>query len=270
MLPTFLIIGTMKGGTTSLFYYLDEHPQIRMASKRESDFFVARRTYGRGLAWYESLYDGPPGPTIFGESSPNYTKRQIFPGVPERMHQEVPEARLIYCLRDPLERVLSHWVHNVAQGRERRPPDEALASPRENNYVLTSCYHFQLQAYLPYYDLDRILLLDSSDLRADRRTTLRRVFEFLGADPGYDSDAFDRVHHVSSVKDRPARIDRFVPSVRVRAALKSVLPRALTERRPIDGAELSAQARRGVEEVLGADADALRALTGLEFPRWSV
>lgn len=270
MLPTFLIIGAMKGGTTSLFYYLDEHPQVRMASFRESDFFIDRRTYGRGLDWYESLYDGPPGPTLFGESSPNYTKRQIFPGVPERMHAAVPEAKLIYCLRDPIDRIASHWVHNSAHGRERRSFEEALADPAENNYVRTSCYHYQIQAYLPHYDLDRILFVDSNELRAERRATLRRVFAFIGADPGYDSDSFDRLHHVSSIKERPSRLERVVKSVRLRDALRPFMPEYLTEPRPIEDPELSEGARRRLEDTLHPDAEALRSLTGLPFADWAV
>lgn len=270
MLPTFLIIGTMKGGTTSLFYYLAEHPRVRMAAMRESDFFVARRNHGKGLEWYESLYEGPEGPTAFGESSPNYAKRQIFPGVPERMHAAVPDARLIYCLRDPIDRIVSHWVHNASQGRERRTLEDALRDPHDSNYVLTSRYHYQIQAYLPYYDIDRILFVDSLDLRSDRKRTLRRTFAFVGVDPDYDSEAFDLLHHESSAKERPARMDRFVPSVRARNALRPILPSYLSAPRPIETPVLSPPVRGRLEDALRPDAEALRAMTGLAFPEWSV
>ncbi|MEN8374588.1 MAG: sulfotransferase [Gemmatimonadota bacterium] len=270
MLPTFVIIGTMKGGTTSLFYYLAEHPQVRMASLRESDFFVARRNYGKGLAWYESLYDGPEGPSIFGESSPNYAKRQFFPGVPERMHAAVPNARLVYCLRDPIDRIVSHWVHNVSQGRESASLDDALSDPAENTYVRTSQYHYQIRAFLSYYGLDDVLFVDSNELRSDRRRTLRDVFDFVGADPAFEAPAFDRLHHVSSIKERPARMDRFVPSVRLRKALRPLLPAYLGAPRPIEDAAMSPVVRDRIAGVLHADAEALRSLTGKKFEGWSV
>lgn len=270
MLPTFLIIGAMKGGTTSLFYYLAEHPAVRMASMRESDFFLARRNYGRGIEWYASLFDGPPGPTAFGESSPNYSKRQIFPGVPERMHAAVPDARLIYCVRDPIDRIVSHWVHNVSQGRERRSLADALAHPAGENYILTSRYHYQVEAYLEHWDLDRILIVESRALREDRTSVLGDVFAFIGVDPAYESPAFERLHHVSSIKTRPARMDRFVPSVRLRRMLRPWLPRALAEPVPLEVPELDPATRARLEDALHPDAEALRALTGLPFGGWSV
>ena len=270
MLPSFLIIGTMKGGTTSLFYYLDEHPEIRMASMRESDFFIARRNYSRGLDWYAALFGEDDGPRAFGESSPNYTKRQIFPGVAERMHDAVPDARLIYCLRDPIDRIVSHWVHNVSVGRERRDLNEALMDPAESNYVDTSRYHFQIQDYLRFFDEASILYVDSKALRSDRPATLRRAFAFVGVDPDYRSDAFDELHHVSASKERPAPIDRFLPGVRLRKWLRPRLPAALGQPTPIDVPELRSDVRSRLQDVLRPEADAIRSLSGLPLSHWSV
>src|SRR5687768_14093660 len=98
MLPTFVIIGAMKCGTTSLHYYLAQHPEICMPQKKETDFFITEINYHRGRGWYESLFAQPAKITAkaCGEASPNYAKTWQFRGVPERMHDLLPQARLIY------------------------------------------------------------------------------------------------------------------------------------------------------------------------------
>jgi hypothetical protein len=150
MLPTFIVIGAMKSGTTSLYYYLSEHPEIGMSSQKETDFFIAENNYERGLTWYESLFDGSS--KARGEASPNYTKGHLFPGVPARMSDVVPEAKLIYLARDPIERLVSHYAGSRAAGREDRALPEALADLDDCNYVQTSRYHRQREPYLAHYD----------------------------------------------------------------------------------------------------------------------
>src|SRR5687768_8813331 len=102
-LPNLIIIGAMKCGTTSMHGYLRRHRQIEMSGTKELDFFIAGRNWEKGPDWYASQFPG--GTAIRGESSPNYTSALIFPGVPERMHSVVPDARLLFMVRDPVDRI---------------------------------------------------------------------------------------------------------------------------------------------------------------------
>ena len=136
MLPTFIVVGAMKAGTTALYRYLDAHPQVFMAEPKEIDFFVDGGTWSEGRAWYEDHFAAAGDALARGESSPNYSKVHIKPGVAERMAAMIPEARIVYLVRHPVERMRSMYLHQVAEGRERRPLSEALADNRD--YLRTS------------------------------------------------------------------------------------------------------------------------------------
>ena len=177
----------MKSGTTSLHHYLDEHPEICMSRVKETNYFISEKNYWRGLAWYKSLFHGVA--KQYGETSPNYTKAEVFRHVPERMHATLPHAKLIYVLRDPIERIISHYAHRCAQGKENRPLIKALECTKRNSYFTSSCYFAQLQRFLEYYPLQQFLIFSAEDLRFNRRAALRRVFEFLGVDAEFDSPA---------------------------------------------------------------------------------
>jgi hypothetical protein len=97
-----------------------------MSSTKELDFFVLEKNWSKGIKWYESNFTSTDETKILGESSPNYTKCHVFGGVPKRMYSVLPEARLIYILRDPIERIVSHYMHSYHRRRENRNISEAL------------------------------------------------------------------------------------------------------------------------------------------------
>src|SRR5919106_4193832 len=98
-LPTFVIIGAQKCGTTALHSYLSRHPEVSMSRPKELDFFVEGANWEKGVDWYRSRFDGAA--KARGESSPNYTAHPMLAGVPERMAELVPDAKLIFMVRDP-------------------------------------------------------------------------------------------------------------------------------------------------------------------------
>ncbi len=105
----------MKCTTSSLHYYLNLHPQIAMSWNKERNFFIAEHNWPRGVRWYERHFKR--GFAFCGESSPAYTHHPHFRGVAARMHDLLPTARLIYLVRDPIERILSHYLHAVRATR---------------------------------------------------------------------------------------------------------------------------------------------------------
>jgi len=117
-LPNLIIIGAMKCATTSLHYYLNLHPQISMSEEKELDFFIHKNNWHKGIEWYKTNFTG--NASVYGESSPNYTKYPFFNGVPERMHAVVPDAKLIYVVRDPIERIISHYIHTSVNKKKKQ------------------------------------------------------------------------------------------------------------------------------------------------------
>ncbi len=115
-LPNLIIIGGLKCGTTSIHHYLGLHPQIQMSKPKELNFFVEELNWDLGLDWYASRFDSRS--PVRGESSPHYTNLPRFEGVAARIHEHCPDARLLYMVRDPIKRILSHWVHATGAGYE--------------------------------------------------------------------------------------------------------------------------------------------------------
>jgi hypothetical protein len=273
-LPNLIVIGAQKCGTSGLHYYLGLHPEVSMSTPKELDFFVAERNYSRGIDWYRGHFDPRAG--VRGESSPNYTAYPQHVGVPERMHATVPEARLVFMVRDPIDRIAAHWVHNFAKRRERGDLRETLLH-RNTSYVIRSHYHTQLQQFLNHYPREQILVLEQEDLRNRRQETLRRVFDFVGVDSGFTHASFSEERHRTARKLRRTRLatpfERLGQTPRRRlvpAPLWRVVDNLYPFRRTIEVPDvreaLSAEALRSLRE----DAERLRELTGREFSTWSI
>jgi hypothetical protein len=265
-LPSFVIIGAMKGGTSSLYHYLRQHPEICMSSPKETDFFIEARNYGKGLDWYRSLFADPA--KVCGEASPNYTKRHMHPGVPRRLHRLVPDVKLIYILRDPIDRIVSHYLHKRLLGRETRSLVEAVAvKSYRNNYVRTSLYHFQLSAFLDHFPLERILIATTEELKERQAETLTSVFRFIGVDAGFEGREFGRFFNQTPVARQalgPTRRGGRVMEGIIDAALRPFRQASNVVARPV----LDREDRDRLAEYLAPDTDRLRALTGLRFERW--
>lgn len=192
-LPNLIVIGAMKCGTTALHRYLGLHPGIFMSSPKELNFFFGpeaapeedggwhRGNWHRGAGWYASRFD--PAAPVRGESSPGYTSPD-HPEAAERMARLLPEARLVYLVRDPVERAVSQYLHHRAEGTERRGMREALLDPG-SHYLGRSRYLARLSPYLERFPRRNILVLSQEELLQRRRETLGRVFRFAGADDSF-------------------------------------------------------------------------------------
>jgi hypothetical protein len=198
-LPNLVVIGGLKCGTTSLHHYLNLHPEVEMSRPKELNFFVAELNWPLGPDWYASHFSGRAA--VRGESSPHYTNRPRFEGVAERMRSVVADARLVYMVRDPIDRMLSHYLHNVGGGYDDRTLADAFADP-ESAYVTRSRYFFQLEPYLEEFGPERIEIVGREELKRDRPATMSRVFAFLGVDPGFSSTQFEREWETGTAKGR--------------------------------------------------------------------
>jgi hypothetical protein len=268
----------MKCGTSSLHQYLGEHPQVCVSTPKETDFFLARNE--KNLAWYRGCFPEPA--RAYGEVSPNYTKHPTFAGVPGRMHEILPEVKLIYLVRDPVEQAVSHYVHNWVR-RRWSTSIRGTMLPVEESWPLTvSRYHMQLSQYLEYYSMRDTLVLQSERLRRRPREVMEELFRFIGVDPcvARKGDAFEEEHNVSTEKARKKGLAAFLTESALGRAAKNAGKR-LVPRRTIEWAKealwsevekptLDDDVRARVRDDLQNDVEQLRALTGKEFRGWSV
>ncbi len=265
-LPDFVIIGAQKCGTTALHAYLARHPEISMSRPKELDYFIEELNLTKGLDWYRSRFDGAG--RVRGESSPNYTAHPVYSGVPERMSALLPDARLIFMVRDPVDRVRSGYYHQYSNRTEDRPMREAVLD-ETRGHLARSMYHLQLSRFLEHYPIERILLLEQEELRTDRRETLRRIYRFLGVDQDVWRESFKTPRLESATRGRRTRLGAF--------AAKRLSPRhwrRIRDRRPFtkpyEQGPLDDELRAELADRLRDDVAAFRELTGRRFETWSI
>jgi hypothetical protein len=206
-LPDFIIIGAMKGGTSSLYHNMCEHPRIAPSMVKEVRYFGSKY-HAKSLNWYRAhfpvlLNRQREGSALTGEASPSY----IFnPKVAGRIRACVPEVRLIAILRNPVERAYSHYNHFVKIGKENCSFEEAIAREKQEeqnlrtelekmlgddryhsnhyfrySYLLTrGRYLEQLEVYAKHFPREQMLILKSEDFYEDPAAVLQRVYGFLG------------------------------------------------------------------------------------------
>lgn len=212
-LPTFLVIGAQKAGSTSLWDYLRRHPQIFMSERKELHFFIEQNRW-RGIGWYEEQFAEAGDALAIGEASPGYTMHPRFPGVPERIAETIPNAKFVYVLRHPIERMRSHYWHRILAGSERRSIERALCE--DPDYLNNSRYSLQIERYLDVFPPDRLHVLLSERLRASQSTTLREVYSFIGVDPDWRDPNPEAEWNVSAARDRQRRVVRWLTTQQVR------------------------------------------------------
>jgi Sulfotransferase domain len=232
-LPDFLILGAQKAGTTALYAYLREHPALTGPAWKEVSFFD--RQFWRGEAWYRGNFPNKVYlrairsragvDPIVGEASPSYV---FHPLAPERAAELVPDARLIVLVRNPVDRALSHYHHEVALGREPLPFEQALDDEetrmagelermRDPRYFSHAWWNFtyqargryaeQLERWLELFPHEQLLVIPSEDLLQRSRETYAHVLDFLGAPP-HELAAYPRIFEREYPPMDPATRDR--------------------------------------------------------------
>ena len=204
-LPDVVILGAMRAGTTSLLRWLAQHPQILRSRKKEVHYFDVN--FHRGELWYRAHFpriEAADTGTRILESSPYYL---FHPLAPERLAATLPEARLVALLRNPVDRALSHYYHEIRKGREDRNvleamqiEEERLAGEEEHilrdgsyvsrphrrfSYKARGIYVAQLRRWEPWLRDGRLRLVQSEDLYRDPGRVLGELFEFVGVDPDH-------------------------------------------------------------------------------------
>jgi hypothetical protein len=283
VLPNFLVLGAARCGTTSLHYYLAEHPDVCMSSTKEPNYFLFEQTPAgprptiaddrRLLAKsvpdrsrYERLFAHPAA--AVGEASPLYLYTRETPAL---IHKTIPDARLIAIVREPVERTWSHFVYvnddlgdgTVAAFRSAVERELGLGyEPYRTgtNFVRLSAYAEQLERYRQVFASDQLLIVGYDELIRRTPETLARICGFLGIDDTFAFDTSVQYNPSSGERSWVARMDRLVrPTF---PYLKRALPAAMTGRLARGRAKLRAASRSDAAPPIPAD---LRATMDAHF-----
>lgn len=207
--PDYLIIGTMKGGTTILHDFICDHPEVSIAEKKEIHYFSLY--YDKGEEWYSGHFKGPEK-TIIGEASPTYFDMSSFGVLPKLIKNDLPDVKIILIVRDPVARAISHYNHfctinkiEMLQeiGAERffnLPYSSSLRETEKlDSYLFQvlnfSCYRKKFAGYKRVFG-ENILVLNNKDLRQKPQGEMEKVFNHLSLS-AYESPLFKEVRYSS-------------------------------------------------------------------------
>ena len=177
-LPDFVIIGAMKSATSTLHDQLAEQSGIFMSTPKEPCYFSDDPVFARGVEWYAGLFEAAPAGALCGESSTHYTKLPTYPDTALRLARLLPKAKLVYVMRHPVDRLVSHYIHGWTEGEIRVPIDRALDLHPE--LIHYGRYAMQLDAYLEHFDRSAILPVFFERVRDHGPEELERVARFVG------------------------------------------------------------------------------------------
>jgi hypothetical protein len=295
-LPNLFIPGAGKSGTTSLHAYLAEHPDIFMCTPKETEFFSHDPVYQRGLDWYSGLFEPGASAQVRGESSTAYFS---FPNVIDRLGSACPDARFIFVLRNPIERVWSHYRWLKGRGDESRDLRAAFLADAGQDphwwedvngayrfYESESRYDDHIGRFLERFGRPRLHVVTTEQLRDDPQAVLASCADFLGLDP---PPVVQARHENMSFSTTHDRLDRFIsgrPTGRTsidvlqnairRPARWALRSRAVSRRRESalavirrDVPDLAPKDRAWLREVFTPGVRRLRALLDLEFADWA-
>lgn len=218
MKPTFIGIGAQKCASTWLYRVLAEHPDVGVSKEKEIDFFSYH--YDHGFQWYESQFVDCDGKTAVGEISPSYF---CEPAVPARLKLYAPDAKILVSFRDPVQRALSNHRHEVRVGHFTAG-GLAFEAGLDNNpmYIEQGRYATHLKRWLEYFPQEQILVVLQEDIADDPLAVARKVYEFVGVEPGYEPEQLtqkfnrsyaNRSRGLANFKDRLYALSR-LPGMR--------------------------------------------------------
>jgi hypothetical protein len=238
-LPSFIVIGAAKAGTTALYWYLSEHPAVFMSPVKETNFFAygrdaqGRLLYGdpelhhfpiQTMAEYERLFDGSDGAAAIGEASPLYLES---PQAADRIRAAIPSVRILASLRQPVERAYSDYLMHLRHRGLQFDPirDLSAAAPwaaSDSRWMQVSRYHAQLERYYSAFPRSQIHVSLFDDLKRDALGMVQDVYRFVGVGSDFAPD-FDTPHAIGGL---PASrlVERLLTNRAVGAVIKPLLP----------------------------------------------
>lgn len=270
-LPTFLVIGAMRSGTTTLAWALGAHPEVFIPRDKEIHYFD--QNFDKPVEWYRRWFEAADGAPAIGEATPTYLYEREAPA---RMADVVPEARLVAILRNPIDRAYSHYWHERNLGRETLPFREALAMEPERigteevlsrlhfAYLDRSRYLHQLERVCRYYPRQRLHVMILEEFQRDPATLYGDLCRFLRLDESYRPSKIGRALN-RNVSYRSQRLGSLARRIRWRP-LRRVVGRLVVK--GFGYPPMDADLRRELGDRFAGENSALGAWLGRDLSIW--
>ena len=277
-----LIIGTMKGGTTSLFNYLAEHPQVSPCKEKEPSFFSERIMLDRGYNYYQSLWDYDSSiHKIALEASTSYTRatHPYYLKAAENIYRYSStnniKFKFIYILRNPLERIESHYTHGRAWGFEETK--KSLTEEINREVIETTKYAMQIEEYYQKFPANSILLLNFEDLKQKPQLVLKKICQFLEIDDTYNFNNLN-IHNKGQARTTIKLPGWYkIRTTKSMKALSTLIPvkqkkifRSFFGRKVNEHIKLSPEQRKLVLTELQPDLEKLRSQYDFDTSQWNL
>lgn len=271
-LPDFLIIGAMKSGTSSLHDYLNLHPDIYMSEPKEIHYYADQFFKTHTLEWYKSFFVTKK--KLCGTSPQSYTKyhNKFYQNIPERIYKDSPNIKLIYIVRDPIKRYISH----IKESHFGDPKEDILYAESIDHYLKTSMYYDQISQYLTYFKKDQIYILSLEELVKNKLEELNNIFNFLDVAEVNDVSLFNFVSNQYSSNNIPftIRINIFYRiGMKIAPSLTKKIGILLSKKyyhQLEKKYELTDEKLNELKFKLKKDIDQFRKFSGKKFKEWSV
>ncbi|MDT8283069.1 MAG: sulfotransferase, partial [Gammaproteobacteria bacterium] len=232
--PNFFIVGSMKSGTSTIHSVISSHPEVFMSEPKEPSFFVnhedlkriwpemAKEKYSYDEVSYLELFRDASRSKVVGESSSNYSKIPHAPGVARRISEFNPDAKILFVLRNPVSRTISHYWHSVKREGETRSILEAIKS--DSIYLDVSNYILQINEYLRYFDKENIFVITLEQYSKSPASTIKSIFYWLGIDDRFVPDNLCKRSHETPKTVRRQRKLGFINRVNFKPFYKKIRP----------------------------------------------
>ena len=282
----FFIVGAPKAGTTSLYHYLNEHPQVEMSSQKEPDYFSDKAIHKQGMYYgknrvntldkYESLFVQKES-VVYGEGSVSYL---FYDNVAEDIKKYNPNAKIIIMLRNPIERAFSHYLMDYRLGLVSDSFENIITKKSEHKnahlfyqqYIEVSKYANQIQRYLDFFEKENILFIDYEDFKNNVAKTVDQVYDFLNISTEFAADINAKYNTFTMPKNKGIR---FIYSfVFLRKILTFFLPLCLVknfraflfkaDKKP----ELLKESRSQLSKIFKNDIKKLDEVLGKNYSKW--
>ena len=282
----FFIVGAPKAGTTSLYHYLSEHPQVEMSSQKEPDYFSDRAINEQGMYYdknrintldkYESLFVQKES-VVYGEASVSYL---FYENVAEDIKKYNPNAKIIIILRNPIERAFSHYLMDYRLGLISVSFEKVLAkiSKLKNahlfyqQYIELGKYTTQIQRYLDSFEQESILFIDYDDFKKNVPETVNQVYSFLNISTDFTANINTKYNASTMPKNK---IIRFIYSfVFLRKILTFLFPVYLVRNirdflfKADEKPELLKETRNQLRKIFNDDIRILEEVLGKDYSKW--
>lgn len=224
--PDFIIVGAMKCGTSTLAAQLGAQTHGFMTDPKEPNFFSDDDVYDQGLDWYHALFASAPQGALLGEASTHYTKLPTYPHTLERMQAALPDVKIVYMIRNPMQRAVSHFIHEWSMGNLDADLSKALTDVPEIQHY--GCYHMQIAPFVAAYGAENVLLSSLEQLKSAPQEELSRIAGFIGM-PGpiqWQEDLSQQNASAERIRSNPL-IDFVVANPVTTALRRTLVPKSL-------------------------------------------